>query len=60
MHDVEAPVDKHGFTLKPPISDQEVILRCLANAPAGLDAKQVRRLIEQMSGRSPPFPAAEP
>lgn len=47
---VEAPVDKHGFTMKPPISDEEVILRCLRNAPSGLDAKQVRRLIDERGG----------
>ena len=43
--DVEAPVDKHGFTMKPEISDKEVICHCLRNAPAGLDQKQVKELL---------------
>jgi len=34
---VEAPtegkVDKWGFTIKPPMCDNEVIIRCLKNAP---------------------------
>lgn len=46
--DVEAPVDKHGFTMKPAISDQEVICRCLRNAPAGLDQRQVKRILDSM------------
>lgn len=45
---VEAPIDKHGFTMKPEISDREVIRRCLENAPDGLDKKQVRRIIESL------------
>ena len=47
---VEAPtegeVDKWGFTIKPSISDTELILRCLRNAPCGSDKKQVERLIK--------------
>jgi|TARA_R100001163_G_C5038326_1_gene177034 hypothetical protein len=49
MSNVEAPdelVDKHGFSIKPPISDKECILICLKNAPCGTDKKQVQRLIE--------------
>ena len=49
MSNVEAPdelVDKHGFSIKPPISDKECILICLNNAPCGTDKKQVQRLIE--------------
>jgi len=46
----EAPkdgkVDKWGFSIKPPISDEDCILRCLKNAPEGTDKKQVARLIE--------------
>ena len=46
---VEAPtegeVDRWGFTIKPSISDNELILRCLKNAPCGSDKKQVERLI---------------
>ena len=48
---VEAPtegkVDKWGFTIKPPMSDTEVILRCLRNAPCGTDKKQIERLINE-------------
>ena len=47
---VEAPtegeVDKWGFTIKPSISDDELILRCLRNAPCGSDRKQAMRLIK--------------
>ena len=47
---VEAPtegeVDRWGFTIKPSISDTELILRCLRNAPCGSDKKQVERLIK--------------
>jgi hypothetical protein len=47
---VEAPtegeVDKWGFTIKPSISDTELILRCLRNAPCGSDKKQAERLIK--------------
>ena len=45
----EAPVgveyDKWGFTIKPTISDNELIRICLRNAPCGSDKKQVERLI---------------
>ena len=43
----EGEVDKWGFTIKPTISDTELILRCLRNAPCGSDKKQVERLIKQ-------------
>ena len=46
---VEAPedlLDENGWTMKPPIADNELILRCLRNAPCGSDKKQVDRLIE--------------
>ena len=46
---VETPkdgkVDKWGFSIKPTISDEDCILRCLRNAPEGTDKKQVARLI---------------
>jgi len=45
----EAPkgkVDKWGFSIKPPISDEECILICLKNAPCGSDKKQVERLLK--------------
>jgi len=38
-------VDKHGFTMKPPITDNECILSCLKNAHGGMDKKQVDRLV---------------
>ena len=42
--------DKNGFTIKPPISDKECILKCLENCVmlAGLDKNQVERIIKQM------------
>jgi hypothetical protein len=47
---VEAPtegeVDKWGFTIKPSISDDELILRCIKNLPEGCDKKQAMRLIK--------------
>jgi hypothetical protein len=47
---VEAPtegeVDKWGFSIKPSISDDELILRCIKNAPEGCDKKQAMRLIK--------------
>ena len=48
MSNVEAPVDKHGFTLRTEISDEECIRRCLENAPCGIDPKQVKRILEQL------------
>ena len=43
---IEGEVDKWGFTIKPSISDDELILRCLKNAPCGSDRKQAMRLIK--------------
>ena len=43
---IEGEVDKWGFTIKPSISDDELILRCLRNAPCGSDKKQAERLIK--------------
>ena len=47
---VEAPpegeVDKWGFTIKPTITDTELILMCLRNAPCGADKKQAERLVK--------------
>ena len=45
----KAPVDKNGFTMKPPITDTQCILMCLKNAPCGADKKQVQKLIEYYS-----------
>jgi len=46
-------VDKHGFTIKPPISDEECILKCLENCVnlCGLDRKQVQRLVKEYGGK---------
>jgi hypothetical protein len=43
---IEGEVDKWGFTIKPTISDDELILRCLKNAPCGSDRKQAMKLIK--------------
>ena len=43
----EGEVDKWGFTIKPSICDNEVIIRCLKNAPCGIDKKQAERLIKE-------------
>ncbi len=43
---IEGEVDKWGFTIKPSISDDELILMCLKNAPCGSDRKQVMNLIK--------------
>jgi hypothetical protein len=43
---VDGEVDKWGFTIKPTISDNELILRCLKNAPCGSDRKQAMKLIK--------------
>ena len=41
--------DEQGWEISPPISDRECIYRCLENCEqlAGLDKKQVRRLMEE-------------
>ena len=46
----EAEVDKHGFTIKPRITDSECIIACLQNAPCGIDKKQAAKLIEKYKG----------
>ena len=46
-NEVIPKVDKHGFTIKPPISDTACILICLNNAPCGTDRKQDARLIQE-------------
>ena len=47
----EAPIgsklDKWGFTIKPTITDDELILMCIKNAPCGADRKQVLALIKK-------------
>lgn len=44
---IEGKVDKHGFTIKPSITDDELILMCIKNAPCGADRKQVISLIKK-------------
>ena len=48
---VEAPVDKHGFTVKPEMSDREVIIRCLRNAPCGICPKQAEKIAKELGNR---------
>jgi len=43
---IEGEVDKWGFTIKPTICDNEVIIRCLKDAPCCIDKKQAERLIK--------------
>ena len=43
---IEGEVDKWGFNIKPSISDDELILMCLKNAPCGSDRKQAIKLIK--------------
>ena len=44
---IDGEVDRWGFTIKPSISDEECILRCIKNAPEGCDKKQVARLVQE-------------
>ena len=43
---IEGEVDKWGFTIKPAITDTDLIIMCLKNAPCGADRKQVDRLVK--------------
>ena len=45
--------DDQGWEIKAPISDAECIYKCLENCEqlAGLDKKQVRRLMDDFAGR---------
>ena len=45
--------DEQGWEISPPISDRECIYRCLENCEdlAGLDKKQVQRLMDDFAGR---------
>ena len=45
--------DDQGWEIKAPISDAECIYRCLENCEdlAGLDKKQVQRLMDDFAGR---------
>jgi len=42
---IEGELDKWGFTIKPTITDDELILICLKNAPCGTDRKQALALV---------------
>ena len=44
---IEGKLDKWGFTIKPTITDDELILMCIKNAPCGADRKQVIALIKK-------------
>ena len=48
---IDGEVDKWGFTIKPSISDDLLILRCLRNAPCGSDKKQVDRLCRDIEAK---------
>ena len=45
--EVMPEMDKWGFTIKPLISDDECIRRCLSNIPCGIERKQVERLLRE-------------
>ena len=49
--------DDQGWEIAPPISDRECIYRCLENcqALAGLDKKQVQRLMEDFKTKKTEF-----
>ena len=49
--------DEQGWEIAPPISDRECIFRCLENCEqlAGLDRKQVRRLMEDFATKKTEF-----
>ena len=49
--------DEQGWEISPPISDRECIFRCLENCEqlAGLDRKQVRRLMEDFATKKTEF-----
>ena len=44
---VEGKLDKWGFTIKPTITEDELILLCLKNAPCGTDRKQVMSIVKK-------------
>ena len=49
--------DEQGWESSPPISDRECIYRCLENCQqlAGLDKKQVQRLMEDFATKKTEF-----
>jgi hypothetical protein len=48
---VEGKLDKWGFTIRPTITEDELILLCLKNAPCGTDKKQVMSTITKYQER---------
>ena len=44
---VDKKVDKWGFTIKPSITDDQLILICLNNAPCGTDRKHVLKVVKR-------------
>lgn len=44
---VEGKLDKWGFTIKPTITEDQLILLCLKNAPCGTDRKQVMNIVKK-------------
>tara|TARA_Y100000385_G_C13080696_1_gene633747 strand:+ start:2060 stop:2254 length:195 start_codon:yes stop_codon:yes gene_type:complete len=44
---VEGKLDKWGFTIKPTITEDQLILLCLKNAPCGTDRKQVMTIVKK-------------
>jgi len=49
---IEGEVDKWGFTIKPSICDNEVIIRCLKNSPCWIDKKHAERLIKEYENKN--------
>lgn len=47
MDKVESPIGRNGRVMRPPMSDNEVIIRCLRNAPEGIDKGQAQKLIKK-------------
>lgn len=45
-------IDESGWTQRDPISDDELILICLNNAPTGTDRKQVISLIKKFEDKT--------
>jgi hypothetical protein len=43
----DAKLDKWGFTIRPTITEDELILLCLKNAPCGTDRKQVMSIVKK-------------
>ena len=46
-------IDENGWWQRDPITDEECILICINNAPAGTDRKQIARLIKHYESIQP-------